>query len=70
MVRYENFGGGVAFSPLTSHLILRLSMAKYVLTTFDVAIIGGGPAGASAARLLAQWGHAVVLLTKEPPDRP
>ena len=30
----------------------------------DVAIIGGGPAGASAARLLAAWGHAVLLLTK------
>ena len=29
--------------------------------TFDVAIIGGGPAGASAARLLAQWGHTVVV---------
>ncbi len=38
-------------------------------TPFDVAIIGGGPAGASAARLLAQWGHTVVLLTKAPPTR-
>ncbi len=38
-------------------------------TTFDVAIIGGGPAGSSAARLLAQWGHTVVLLTKAPPTR-
>ena len=32
--------------------------------TVDVAVIGGGPAGASAARLLAAWGYAVVLLTK------
>ena len=30
----------------------------------DVAVIGGGPAGASAARLLAAWGHSVLLLTK------
>jgi len=30
----------------------------------DVAVIGGGPAGATAARLLAQWGHRVVLLTR------
>ena len=30
----------------------------------DVAIIGGGPAGASTARLLAAWGHSVLLLTK------
>ena len=28
----------------------------------DVAVIGGGPAGATAARLLREWGHAVVLL--------
>ncbi len=31
---------------------------------FDVAIIGGGPAGSSAARLLSAWGHSVLLLTK------
>jgi len=31
----------------------------------DVAVIGGGPAGSAAARLLAFWGHAVVLV-----DRP
>ena len=30
----------------------------------DVAIIGGGPAGASAAHLLAAWGHSVLVLTK------
>ena len=30
----------------------------------DVAVLGGGPAGASAARLLAAWGCSVVLLTR------
>src|SRR6266511_696672 len=29
----------------------------------DVLVIGGGPAGASAARLLALWGHDVRLVT-------
>jgi 2-polyprenyl-6-methoxyphenol hydroxylase-like FAD-dependent oxidoreductase len=32
----------------------------------DVAILGGGPAGASAARLLAGWGRSVVLLARAP----
>lgn len=30
----------------------------------DVAIIGGGPSGAAAARLLASWGRRVVLVNK------
>jgi len=30
----------------------------------DVGVIGGGPAGAAAARLLASWGHAVVVLSR------
>ncbi len=34
-------------------------------TTYDVAIIGGGPAGSSAAVLLAQKGRKVVVLEKE-----
>ena len=33
-------------------------------TAVDVAIVGGGPAGASAGRLLAAWGHSVLVLTK------
>ena len=32
------------------------------VAVFDVAIIGGGPAGSTAARLLAQWGHSVAIL--------
>jgi flavin-dependent dehydrogenase len=34
----------------------------------DVAVIGAGPAGATAARLLAEWGHSVTLLSR-PPER-
>ena len=30
----------------------------------DVVIVGGGPAGAAAGRLLAAWGHAVLLFAK------
>jgi flavin-dependent dehydrogenase len=33
--------------------------------TFDAILIGAGPAGCAAARLLAAWGHRVVLI-----DRP
>ncbi len=29
---------------------------------FDAIILGGGPAGSSAARLLSAWGHSVLLL--------
>ena len=39
-------------------------------TRFDAAIIGGGPAGSSVARLLARWGHSVLLITKAEPDGP
>lgn len=34
----------------------------------DVAVIGGGPAGAAAARLLAAWGHSVRVLAKSAND--
>ena len=37
---------------------------------FDAVIIGGGPAGSSVARLLARWGHSVLLITKAEPDGP
>jgi flavin-dependent dehydrogenase len=31
----------------------------------DAVIVGGGPAGAAAARLLAGWGHSVIALTRQ-----
>jgi flavin-dependent dehydrogenase len=34
---------------------------------YDVAILGGGVAGAAAARLLAAWGRKVVVLTRPSP---
>jgi len=30
-----------------------------------VIVIGGGPAGSTAARLLAEWGHSVTLVAKQ-----
>jgi flavin-dependent dehydrogenase len=30
----------------------------------EVAVLGGGPAGAAAARLLASWGHTVLLIDR------
>ena len=36
----------------------------------EVAVLGGGPAGAAAARLLADWGHRVTLLTRPAPAPP
>jgi flavin-dependent dehydrogenase len=35
----------------------------------DVVVIGAGPAGAAAARLLASWGRDVALLTRAPSQR-
>ena len=45
-------------------------VAPSSVPVIDVAVIGGGPAGASAARLLAAWGHSVVLLTKSDSGQP
>jgi flavin-dependent dehydrogenase len=35
----------------------------------DVLVVGGGPAGAAAARLLALWGHDIRLITRPPAAR-
>lgn len=40
------------------------------MPVFDAVIIGGGPAGSTAARLLAQWGHSVTILTAPCGSRP
>ena len=36
------------------------------MTEYDVIVIGGGPAGATAATLVAQYGHRVLLLERSP----
>jgi flavin-dependent dehydrogenase len=41
--------------------------AQRVLDPYDVAVLGGGVAGAVAARLLASWGRRVILLTRPAP---
>jgi 2-polyprenyl-6-methoxyphenol hydroxylase-like FAD-dependent oxidoreductase len=46
-------------------LLLRGAPANVVKTTFDVAIVGAGPAGASAAILLARAGWSVVLVERQ-----
>lgn len=38
------------------------------MSASDVLILGGGPAGSAAARLLATWGHRVRLVTARRPE--
>lgn len=40
------------------------------MPVWDAVIIGGGPAGATAGRLLTQWGHSVAILTAPAGRRP
>src|SRR5881398_1028451 len=46
---------------------LSVTLRSYALSSsmYDVAIIGGGPAGSTAAALLARAGRRVVLLERE-----
>ncbi|MGE0866359.1 MAG: NAD(P)/FAD-dependent oxidoreductase, partial [Vicinamibacterales bacterium] len=41
---------------------------RSILNSPHVVVLGGGPAGAAAAKLLAQWGHSVRLITRAPVD--
>jgi len=41
------------------------SMQSHTAEHFDVAIIGGGPAGTTAATELARAGHRVLLLDRD-----
>ena len=36
-----------------------------MLKDYDAILIGGGPAGASAAAVLAEYGHRVLVLERE-----
>jgi flavin-dependent dehydrogenase len=47
----------------TNNLLTSLSVDK--LDIYDVAIIGGGPAGSTAATLLAQAGRRVIVFERE-----
>ena len=38
--------------------------------TAEVVVLGGGPAGCAASRLLSLWGHEVELVTREPSTSP
>jgi flavin-dependent dehydrogenase len=51
---------------LAAGRIWLVTMATLDAPIPDALIIGGGPAGSTAARLLAQWGHSVAILTAPP----
>src|ERR1039457_4433465 len=36
-----------------------------IASEFDAAVIGGGPAGSTVARVLASWGYSVVVIAPE-----
>jgi geranylgeranyl reductase len=45
-------------------------MSEGAMETFDAAVIGGGPSGATAARELARRGHSVLLLDRDAGIKP
>lgn len=36
---------------------------------YDAAVIGGGPAGSTVARLLASWGYDIVVIAPDGRER-
>ncbi|MFQ5930095.1 MAG: NAD(P)/FAD-dependent oxidoreductase [Acidobacteriota bacterium] len=40
------------------------------MKSFDVAVIGGGPAGSTIGRLLTEWGYSVFIVCKPPGSGP
>lgn len=44
---------------------IAIAAASWAMTEYDTLIIGGGPAGASAAAILAEYGHRVVIAERE-----
>ena len=50
-------------APISGRTALRTTRSGI---STDVAVLGGGPAGAAAARLIASHGHSVVVLTRAP----
>lgn len=58
------------FESSSTHTLVQPAAATGIYTvaepeTFDVIVIGGGPAGSTAATLVALQGHRVLLLEKE-----